>query len=394
MRRALAPIAALLLATCAGRAVSPTTVPSPPAPTTAPAPVLSPSAHPVTTVTSFADLPGWPGTNPAAALTALRTACPALARRADRSGLTRPADWTGACAAAAIASDPRAFFEATFTPVIVGDGNGLVTGYFELTLAGARTRDAINTTPLYGVPTDLIEVDLGQYSDALLGKHIRGRVEGQRFVPYHDRAAIEDGALAGRGLEIAWVADPVEAFFLAIQGSGRVALADGTELRIGYAGQNGRDYTGIGRLLRERGALGPGQATMEGIVAWLHAHPAEGRALMRENKSYVFFKPLTGPGPIGALGVALTPEASAAADPVFVPLGAPLFLATRTVEGSMARVVVAGDIGGAIKGANRIDWFTGAGPRARRLAGGQSAPGRVWLLLPRAAAERLRAPPR
>ncbi len=386
-----------ILAGCAARTPAPV-VGAPAALPVAPAPPpITPPANASTlpiVIGSFADLPGWPGTDPAAALTPLRIACPALLRRADTSGLTRPGDWTAPCAAATSAADPRAFFEANLVPVTVGDGTGLDTGYFELTLAGARERDAVNAIPLHAPPPDLIDVDLGQFSAALAGKHVRGRVEGQRLVPYPDRAAIEDGVLGPDPRVIAWVADPVEAFFLAIQGSGRVTLADGTELRIGYAGQNGRDYTGIGRLLRERGLLAPGQASMEGIVAWLHAHPAEGRTLMRENRSYVFFRPLTGPGPLGALGVPLTPKANVAADPAFVPLGAPLFLSTRTVDGPMARVVIAADTGGAIKGPNRLDWFTGAGARARRLASGQSATGRVWLLLPRSAAERLRAPPR
>ena len=318
-----------------------------------------------------------------------------LLRRSDDSGLTRPSDWIAVCAAATIpGATARAVFEAELMPVTIGTGSGLDTGYFELTLAGTRTRDALGSTPLYALPGDLIDVDLGAFSPALAGKHLRGRVEGQHLVPYPDRAQIEDGALGPDAPVVAWVADPVEAFFLAIQGSGRVALADGTELRVGYAGQNGRDYTGIGRLMRERGLLGPGQATMEGIVTWLHTHPDAGRALMRENRSYVFFKPLTGPGALGALGQPLAPEAAVAADPAFVPLGAPVYLATQSVDGPLTRVVVAADTGGAIKGANRFDWFTGAGARARHLASGQSAQGRAWLLLPRAAAERFRAPPR
>ncbi len=400
MRRLLTLLSVMLLAACAGGVAVPPIVltalpvPAPPAAVSLPLPAVANAAALPIAIATFADLPGWPGDTPAAALVALRTACPALQRRIDTSGLTRAGDWAEACARAGSANDARAFFEATFAPVIVGTGTGLDTGYFELTLAGSLARDATNATPLYAPPADLIDVDLGMFTPALTGRHIRGRVEGQRLVPYWDRAAIEDGALAGRGLEIAWVADPVEAFFLAVQGSGRVRLADSSEVRIGYAGQNGRDYTGIGRLMRERGLLGPGAATMEGIVALLHTHPEAGRALMRENRSYVFFKRIEGPGPLGALGVPLAPGISVAADPAFVPLGAPVYLATQTVDGPLARVVVAGDSGGAIKGANRFDWFTGAGERARRLASGQSAQGRAWLLLPRAAAERLRAPPR
>ncbi len=371
-----------------------TPTPLPPPATPAPATPHSTAATQRLATASFADLPGWPGTDPAAALAMLRVTCPALARRADASGLTQPTDWAETCAAAQTATDPRAFLETNFIPVIVGSGTGLDTAYFELTLAGSRTRDMADAVPLLALPPDLIDVDLGRFAPTLTGRHVRGRVQGQRLIPYYTRAEIEDGALGPDARALAWVADPVEAFFLAIQGSGRVTLADGVELRVGYTGQNGRDYTGIGRLLRKRGLLGPGQASMEGIVAWLHAHPDEGRALMRENKSYVFFRELTGPGPLGALGVPLAPQASIAADPAFVPLGAPVFLATNTVDGPLARVVVAADTGGAIKGPNRFDWFTGAGPRARHLASGQSAQGRAWLLLPRAAAARLHALPR
>lgn len=390
--------ALVMLTACAGHAPPPvSTTPAPP-----PAPPPANAAALPLTVASYDALPDWSTTDAARALSAFRTACPALLHRADTSGLTQPGDWTDACTAAHIAataiattdSAARAVIEAQLVPVTIGDGTELVTAYFELSLNGSRTRDSINTVPLYARPPDLIDVNLGQFAPTLTSKHIRGRVEGGHLVPYWDRAQIEDGALPPGTPVVAWVADPVEAFFLAVQGSGRVALADGTEMRVGYAGQNGRDYTGIGRLLRERGLLSPGHATMEGIVAWAHAHPGEGRALMRENKSYVFFKPLTGPGPLGALGVPLTPEVSVAADPAFVSLGAPIYLVTQTVDGALARVVVAADTGGAIKGPNRFDWFTGAGPRARRLASSQTARGRAWLLLPKAAAERLHAPPR
>lgn len=387
MRRLLPLLLSVTISACAGRVPAPVAV----APSSVPSHAIAAASALRFTVASFDALPGWPGANPVLARAAFLASCPALQRRADTSGLTLASDWDAACAAAAQPGDPRAFFEAAFVPVMVDGGVGLDTGYFELTLAGSRTRDAVNRSPLYRVPADLIDVDLGQFAPTLAGKHVRGRVEGTQLVTYHDRAAIDDGALAGRGLELAWVADPVEAFFLAIQGSGRVRLADGSELRVGYAGQNGRDYTGIGRLLRERGVLAPGQATMEGLVAWLHAHPDAGRAVMRENKSYVFFRELSGPGPVGAMGVALAPRVSVAADPAFVPLGAPLFLTTRTADGPLDATMVAQDIGGAIKGSNRFDLFLGAGAEARRIAGGLSAQGHAWLLLPRATAERLRA---
>ena len=330
------------------------------------------------------------------ALAAFRASCPALARRLDPSGLTRPDDWAGPCADAAqpaAAADPAGFFARGFVAVTVGDGAGFATGYFEPELAGARTRSARFPHPLYRRPADLVEAELGAFAPELAGRTLRGRVEGGRLLRYHDRAAINAGALAGRGLELAFVADPYELFFLHIQGSGRVRLPDGRLLRVGYAGQNGHRYVAVGRLLVERGLLPHGEAGMEAILAWMRANPAAARALMQENPSFIFFRELTGPGPLGSLGVALTPGASIAADPAFLPLGAPALVATTTADGALARLMVVQDTGGAIRGANRIDLFFGAGAQARRLAGVQSAPARVTLLLPRPAAERLGVAP-
>ena len=199
------------------------------------------------------------------------------------------------------------------------------------------------------------------------------------------------GALAGRGLEIAWAADAGEFFFLQIQGSGRLRLPDGQVIRIGYDTQNGHDYVGIGRLLRERGALQPGQTSMQGILDYLRADPVRGAAVMRENPSWVFFRELTGPGPLGALGLPVTPRASVATDPKFVPLGAPIFLSMDRAEPN--GLWIAQDTGGAIKGANRVDTFWGAGPEARAIAGGMAARGSALLLLPKASAARLMAKP-
>jgi membrane-bound lytic murein transglycosylase A len=215
-------------------------------------------------------------------------------------------------------------------------------------------------------------------------------------VLYHDRAAIEDGALDGKVPVIGWAADPVEFFFLQIQGSGRLRTPEGEVIRIGYAGQNGRDYTGIGGVMRERGLLGSGpgkySGSMQGIMAYIRENPRDGRALMRMNKSWVFFRELTGDGPLGALGVPVRRESSVAADPAFVPLGAPVWLEMDRAEAG--GLWIAQDTGGAIKGANRFDTFWGAGDDARRIAGGMSARGRAWVLLPRQAAVRLGAIPR
>jgi membrane-bound lytic murein transglycosylase A len=321
------------------------------------------------------------------ALSAFRTSCTSLQRRTDATGLTRGTDWAAPCAGAAKAGDPVRFFRESFEAVQVGDGRAFATGYYEPEIAGSRTRRAGYETPVYGVPADLVEVDLTPFADDLKGRKVRGRVDGQRFVPYHDRTAIENGALAGRGLEIGWAADPIEFFFLQVQGSGRLRLPDGGVMRIGYAGQNGRAYTGIGKLMRDRGLLAPGQASMQGIVAWLRAHPEEGRALMRENQSFVFFRELTGPGPLGAMGLPVVGQASVAADPRFVPLGAPVFLSMDRADAN--GIWIAQDTGGAIKGSNRFDTFWGAGDDARAIAGGMSARGTAFVLVPRGTIARL-----
>ena len=327
----------------------------------------------------------------AAALAAFRTSCPALSRRTDSSELTRAADWVGVCSAAAGVprGEARAFFAQYFEAVQVGDGKAFATGYYEPEIAGCRTRQPGCETPIYGRPADLIDVDLGLFSDALKGKRIRGKISGKAFVPYDDRTGIEEGALdGGRAPIIAWAADPVELFFLQVQGSGRLRLPDGGTIRIGYDTQNGRDYTGIGALMRQRGLLGPGQASMQGIVAWLHDHPEEGRAIMRENHSYVFFRVMPGP-PQGAMGYAVVGGASAAIDPKFVPMGAPVFLSMDRTDAT--GIWVAQDTGGAIKGANRFDTYWGAGDDARATAGGMSAHGTAFLLLPVGTLARLMA---
>jgi membrane-bound lytic murein transglycosylase A len=208
---------------------------------------------------------------------------------------------------------------------------------------------------------------------------------------YYTRTEIEDGALANRGLEIGWAADPIELFFLQIQGSGRLKLPDGRVMRIGYADQNGREYVAIGRLLRDRGILPPGGASMDAIVSWMRAQPDGGAALMRENPSYIFFKELTGPGPLGALNIPVSPQVTVATDPKFVPLGAPVAVTLDRPEAS--GLWVAQDTGGAIKGANRFDTFWGHGDAARRTAGGMSAKGKALILLPKGVVARAQPVP-
>lgn len=316
------------------------------------------------------------------ALGAYRISCTAMQKRTDASGLTRGADWADSCAAARnwAGSDALNFFATYFEAVQVGDGKAHATGYYEPEIAGSRDRRPGYEVPVYAKPTDLAEVDLGQFADSLKGRKIRGRVEGKTFVPYYERSQIEAGAISDMAPIIAWAADPVEMFFLEVQGSGRLRLPDGGVMRIGFAGQNGRDYTGIGKLMRDRNLLAPGQASMQGIMAWLRAHPEEGRAIMNENKSFVFFQELKGAGPLGAMGLPVTGLASVATDPAFTPLGAPIFLSMDRAEAN--GLWVAQDTGGAIKGSNRFDTFWGAGEEARAIAGGMNSRGTAWLLLP------------
>jgi membrane-bound lytic murein transglycosylase A len=325
----------------------------------------------------------------AVALRAFRLSCPGLVKRRDATGLTQSGDWSGACSAAGAwpETDASNFFAVQFLPVQVGTGQAFATGYYEPEIAGSRTQQPGYDVPVYRKPPDLIEGDLGDFYPDLKGRKIRGKIENGKLIPYPDRGAIEDGALKDKALEIGWAADPVEFFFLQVQGSGRLRLPDGSVMRIGYDGQNGRGYVGIGALMRDRGLLGPGQLSMQGVMAWLREHPTEGDAIMRENKSFVFFRELTGPGPLGAMGVAVTGRVSVAADPAFVPLGAPVVLSLDRAEANGLWVVQ--DTGGAIKGPNRFDTFWGAGDDARRIAGGMSGRGTAWLLLPRVAAARL-----
>lgn len=373
--------------------------PVPPAPVR-PAPARPAPAQPASAIAvgvkagpSVASLP-LGGSDAAAALASFRESCPRVTVRTDASGLTRPADWRSACAAAAAWGGKSAaqFFQTYFETVRVGDGKGFATGYYEPEIAGSRNPVPGYAVPVYSMPGDLVRAKPGDASPTPSGRMPLGRYDGRgSFVPYHDRAAIERGALSGRGLEIAWVADPIEFFFLQVQGSGRLRAPDGSVMRIGYAGQNGLPYTGIGGLMRDRGLVGsgPGQysGSMQGIIQYIHDNPVDGAALMRENKSWVFFKELRGDGPLGALNVPVRAHASVAADPRFVPLGAPVWL--RLDRREATGLWVAQDTGGAIKGANRFDTFWGAGEQARLTAGGMSGRGEALILVPKGTLARL-----
>jgi len=338
--------------------------------------------------------------NARAALTAFAGSCARLGLRTDTSGLTQPTDWVAPCQAAATwpRDDARRYFQTWFVPVEVGTGASFVTGYFEPEIAGVRTHQPGFDVPIYRLPPDLVRARPGDAPPGADGKQPLGRYDANgRFVAYWDRAQIEDGALAGQGLEIAWAADPAELFFLQVQGSGRLRAPDGTIMRIGYAGENGWTYTGIGSVMNAQGLIGggPGQywGSMQGILHYIRDHPAQGRALMRQNRSYIFFRDTTAigadplAGPVGALGVPVTARITLAVDPAFVPLGAPVLMTSDRPE--VGGLWIAQDTGGAIKGANRFDSFWGAGSEARQIAGGMSAHGHALILLPKPAADRL-----
>jgi membrane-bound lytic murein transglycosylase A len=331
----------------------------------------------------FEDLKGWKSDRQSEALAAFLRSC---------AKLDKEPDWSEACAQARTVPDrddeaARRFFETALTPVAVtnhGERKGLFTGYYEPELAGCLTAGPSCGVPIYRRPPELVTVELGRFRQALKGERIAGKVERGILVPYASRAEIDKGALADRKLELAWAADPVDLFFLQIQGSGRLKLPDGTIMRLGYDGQNGHPYVPIGRVLLDRGAL-ERPVTMQSIKAWLRASPGAAPAVMEENPSYVFFHELTGDGPVGTIGAPLTPGRSLAVDRNFLPLGAPVWLDT----GEVRRLVVAQDTGGAIRGPVRGDLFWGAGPEAEAHAGAMQAEGRIWLLVPPPVAARL-----
>lgn len=363
---------------------------------------------------TFTDLPGWREDGLAAALAAYRESCAAIQRLPrDRAvaalgehsaaHLGTAGDWSAACAAAqrVPAGDDaaaRVFFEAAFQPWAAASGErqeGLLTGYYEAALRGSRKRSAQFAVPLYGRPQDLIELDLGEFREDLAGRRLAGRVEGRRLVPYPDRAAIEAGALAGKRLEVLWVDDPIAAFFLQIQGSGRVELPDGQVVRVGYAGGNGQPYFAIGKELVARGALTKEQVSMQSIRRWLEANPEERPAVLAKNPSFVFFRLNDGPGPLGTQGVPLTPGRSLAVDRRFLPLGVPVFLAgaapaadETAADQAFRRLVITQDTGGAINGALRGDVFWGHGAEAEAVAGRMKHPARWWVLAPKHLAPR------
>ncbi len=330
---------------------------------------------------------GWPDPDPELALKAILDSCRAIRSRpgwqdvCSRAQLVDPADGTGVLR----------FFEDNFTPHQVrnadGTGSGLITGYYVPDLTGSRQRTKQYTYPLYGVPDDLLIIDLRSVYPELGDYRLRGRLEGRRVVPYWERSEIDGARTPLAGKELFWVEDPVELFFLHIQGSGRLSLDNGERVMVHYADQNGHPYRSIGKLLLERGAMTRDQMSMQNIKAWARQNPERVRQLLGENPSYVFFSELSleSETPPGALGIPLTPGRSLAVDPRTVPLGAPVFISTTWPDSPepLQRLMTAQDTGGAIKGRVRADFFWGMGDGAGSYAGRTRQSGWLWVLLPR-----------
>lgn len=334
----------------------------------------------------LAAIPGWAGATLAPGLRAFLAGCPGIGAA---SPLRRACDLAGTVALDDEAA-VRRFIEETFSAwtVLPGEGAGdsLVTGYYEPVIAGSRAPSDRFRYPAYGVPLDLVTIDLESLYPELRNLRLRGRIEGSRVVPYWTRGQI-DTQFELRAPVLAWVEDPIELFFLQIQGSGQVALESGERLRLGYADQNGHPYRSIGRYLVDRGEMPLERASMQGIKAWAAANPAKLREALDSNPSYVFFRelPPAQEGPPGTLGAPLTAGYSLAVDPRSVPLGAPVFLATTWPLSAkpLDRLMAAQDTGGAIRGAARADFFWGTGPEAGSLAGQMRQRGRMWILWPK-----------
>ena len=374
-------------------------------PETEPEPPLAARFH--LRAASFTELPGWGVDQQANALKAFHRSCDKMLQRAAGDGLGgiipgNAGAWYGVCKAASAGDTrdhqaARLFFEDWFQPYAVlnnGREMGLFTGYFEPELRGSLTPGDGYDIALYRRPDDLVTVSLGRFRGAMAGERIAGRVVNGALLPYPTRAEIEAGALVGQLLELVWVDSAVDAFFLHIQGSGRVRLKGGGARRVAYAASNGQPYIAIGRSLVERGTLAWEEVTMQSIRAWLEANPAEASAVMQENNSFVFFRWLDGKaaelGPIGAQGVPLLAGRSLAVDLKFLPLGAPLWLEAAAPDGNpslpdqmLRRLMVAQDTGSAIRGPVRGDVFWGTGRDAGEIAGRMKHRGRYWLLLPR-----------
>src|SRR5687767_7229748 len=327
----------------------------------------------------FSDLPGWSGAQLEPSLRAFIAGCARFKRVCEVARGIPAGDEQAA----------RRFFESEFTPYAIvssvsGD-RGMITGYYEPIITGSRTPGPVHRFPIFGVPQDLVVVDLGTISPETRSLRLRGRLDGRRLVPYYSRGEIDARGEAFPAPVLAWSSDPVELFFLQIQGSGQVQLDNDERIRVGFADQNGHPYRSLGRYLVDRGEMLLEQASMQGIKAWAAANPQKLQDALNQNPSYVFFRELPATdGPIGALGVALHAERSLAVDRRYVPLGTPVYLATTfpLSDEPLQRLMTAHDTGGAVRGVVRGDFFWGTGVDAGAQAGRMRQQGRMWLLWP------------
>ncbi len=365
----------------------PSTVPAPPS--VAPSPTPTPPLNRKLEAATWQQLPGWQEDDLSLTWSAFLQSCRGMSNR------TQGKAWKNVCERAkdAPASHARHFFEDNLRPWRLSQADkpekadtGLITGYYEPLLKGNRQRSKNAEHPVLGVPGDLLTVDLGSLYPDLKDKRVRGRIEGNKVLPYWSRAEIQAKGNQIPAKHLAYVEDPIELFFLQVQGSGRVQLPDGSLLRLNYADQNGHPYQSIGRTLVDRGELKLEEASMQGIQAWARANPKRVNDLLNTNPSYVFFRevPNTTDGPLGALGVPLTPERSIAIDPRHIPLGSPVFISSTYPNSNrpLNRLVMAQDTGGAIKGIVRADFFWGFGKAAGEQAGKMKQSGQLWILWP------------
>lgn len=343
---------------------------------------------------SFSSLPHWEQDDTRGFFEAFARVCEAARRRrpdaffahgAQAARFGRVKDWMTSCQEAKKIPDEstnrRAFIENNFQPfALVGAPQGLFTGYYEPEVQVDSTAHDAYTTPLFERPTDLISTDLGLFLPDLSGRKITGKVEKTRFIPYDTRAQIAEGSLRQRAKALAFARDPVDVFFLEIQGSGRLIYPDGSMRRIGFSAQNGHAFVPLGRILAERGLIEK-PVTMRKIRSFLTEHPESRQAFLDENPSYVFFQERTESDPVGALGLPLVPERSLAVDRSFMPLGLPLWLDVGAP--ASPRLVVSMDTGGAIKGPVRGDLFWGHGDKAAEAAGSMQRQGTYYVLLPK-----------
>ena len=369
-----------------------------------PAPPEPPKQAALLEPVGFDALPGWEADAVAEVAVLVESGTRRILSSADDKAIGpealggRAADWRPICAdleRLAVTDDisARLFFETWFTPFLVsddGDAEGLFTGYYEAELRGDTKPNGRYRFPLYTRPPDLVSVNLGDFRADLEGERIIGRVDESRLVPYFSRAEIENGALSGRNLELLWADDPVDVFFLHVQGSGRVRLPDGRMKRVGFAASNGLPFYAIGRAMIQEKVLDRRDVSMQSIRDWLRDNPDKAQSLMHRNGRFIFFREIRGEGPIGAQGVPLTAGRSLAVDPAHLPLGAPVFLDTTwpASERSLQRLLIAQDTGSAIKGPVRGDFFWGSGEPALAEAGRMKQKGRYFLFLPKSVAAR------